>query len=94
MTLLTSCWFLGDIFDAYNPNSDATETRDQIREAFYKMLGLCGLICITATIYYSMLVSASQMITTRIKKMYLEAILRQESAWFDMINFTELPARI
>ena len=87
-------WMLGDIFDAYDPNSDATETRDEIREAFFKMLALCGCICITATFYYYMLVGASHMITTRIKKLYLEAILRQESAWFDMINYTELPARI
>jgi ATP-binding cassette, subfamily B (MDR/TAP), member 1 len=30
--------------------------------------------------------------TTRIK--YLEAILRQECAWFDLINYDELSAKI
>ena len=92
--LPTFIWMLGDIFDSYDPNKDSEQTRDEIRSAFFKMLGLCGLICVTATFYYYMLVGASHMITTRIKKRYLEAILRQESAWFDMINFTELPARI
>ena len=87
-------WMLGDIFDAYNPTSDAEETRDEIRKVFYKMLVLAACICITATFYYYMLVGASHMITLRIKKLYLEAVLRQESAWFDTINFTELPARI
>ena len=87
-------WMIGDVFDSYNPANDPSETRDKIRIAFCKILGLCVLICITATIYYYLLVAASHMITTRIKKLYLEAILRQESAWFDTQNYTELPSRV
>ena len=30
----------------------------------------------------------------RIKERYLTAILRQECAWFDQVNYTELSARI
>ena len=92
--LPTFIWMLGDIFDSYDPNIEPEETRDRIRETCYKMLGLCFMICSCATIYYYLLSGASHMITTRIKILYLEAVLRQESAWFDMTNYTELPSRI
>ena len=92
--LPTFIWMLGDIFDSYDPNIEAEETRRRIRETFYKIASLCVLICICATFYYYLLSAASHMITTRIKIRYLEAVLSQESSWFDMSNYTELPARI
>lgn len=34
------------------------------------------------------------LISRRVKTAYLEAIVKQESAWYDMTNFTELASRI
>jgi ABC-type multidrug transport system fused ATPase/permease subunit len=45
-------------------------------------------------IYYSFLLIASEKIVRRTKTAYLEAILRQESAWFDVNNPSELSSRI
>ena len=87
-------WLLGDVFDSFNPENDPDETRDRLRNVFYAMLGLCGGITITATVQFSTLAAAGAKITARIKKQYLAAILRQESAWFDIINYTALSSRL
>ena len=44
--------------------------------------------------YWSLLVIFSLRVSRRIKERYIEAILKQDCAWFDMINYTELSARI
>ena len=92
--LPTFIWLIGDVFDSFAPDKDPEETRDKVREMFYIMLALCFGILITATLQSSCLAAASTRITGRIKTKYLEAILRQESAWFDMINYTELSSRL
>ena len=87
-------WLIGDVFDSFAPDKDPEETRDKVREMFSIMLGLCAGISISATLQSSCLAAASTRIAGRIKTKYLEAILKQESAWFDMINYTELSSRI
>lgn len=93
-TLPTFIWLVGDVFDSFKPDIDPEETRDQIRFTFYIMCGLCTSIFITATLQSTLLAMASSRITARIKAKYLESILRQESAWFDLINYTELSSRM
>ena len=99
-TSLTGCvlpsfiWFFGDVFDSFDPDVDPLETRDRIRQIFYIMIGLSVFGVITSTLQYATLAAASSQIAARFKQKYLEAILRQESAWFDMINYTELSARL
>ena len=65
-----------------------------MRKVFYIMSGLCCSIAVTAYVQSSLLAAASSKITARIKREYMAAILRQESAWFDLVNYTELPARL
>mmetsp|Transcript_47760 Transcript_47760/g.63094 ORF Transcript_47760/g.63094 Transcript_47760/m.63094 type:complete len:114 (+) Transcript_47760:128-469(+) len=91
--LPTFIWLIGDVFDSYalgNPE----ETRDTIRQTFYIMIGLCTGIFITATLQATCLAMASSKIVAKIRAAYLQAILQQESAWFDLINYTELSSRI
>jgi len=38
--------------------------------------------------------SASSSIVARLKTRYLEAVLRQDSAWFDQINYLEYSSRL
>jgi len=85
---------IGDVFDSFSPGTPPEETRDIIRRQFGIMMGLCAVIMITATLQSSCLAAASSKIAARIKTRYLEAILRQESAWFDLINYTELSSRL
>ena len=87
-------WLFGDVFDSFDPDVDPLETRDRIRNIFYIMLGLSVIVVITSTLQYATLAAASSQIASRIKQKYLEAILRQESAWFDIMNYTELSARL
>ena len=87
-------WLIGDVFDSFAPGTDPTETRDTIREIFFIMLGLCAGILVTSIIFYSQLATAGASIAARIRTKYLAAILRQDSAYFDLINYTELAARL
>lgn len=45
-------------------------------------------------IYWVLLAQFAVKISLRIKEKYLRAILNQEPAWFDQVNYTELSARI
>lgn len=45
-------------------------------------------------IYWVMLAQFAARVANRIKQKYLEAILEQECAWFDQVNYTELSSRI
>jgi hypothetical protein len=49
---------------------------------------------ILSYIYYGFLLISSERITKRTRTNYIEAVLRQESAWFDANNPSELSARI
>jgi len=92
--LPTFMWLFGDVFDAFGPDNDPEKARDEIRKIFliYALLGLALLI--TATLQHALLASASAQIASRIKQKYLAAILKQESGWFDMIQYTELSSRL
>ena len=83
---------LGDIFNQFG--ADPEETLEAVQNIFFIMLGLGVIVYICGFIQFSQLMSASASISQKIKAAYLEAVLRQESAWFDLINYTELSSRI
>ena len=70
------------------------EIRDEVTQITYIMAGLAGVICITGFLQYGFSIHAAASIATKTKIAYLEAILRQECAWFDMLNYAELSARL
>ena len=48
----------------------------------------------TSYLYYVCLVIMAERVTKKTRVAYLRAILRQEVAWFDTFNVTELSARL
>lgn len=87
-------WLIGDVFDSFAPGQDPQEARDEIRRTFVLIVALCCAVLVTGTLQATFLAMASARIAARTKSAYLRAVLQQESAWFDLISYTELPARI
>ena len=58
------------------------------------MGGLALMLWLTAYLSHSFLTKGSLLVVRRIRKAYLDAVLNQESAWFDMTNYTELATRM
>ena len=92
--LPTFFFFIGPIFDSFGGDNTPEETRDQIR-------GLCAIlgcisigIMITSFLQNFLLDSASASITAKLKTRYLQAVLAQESAWYDQTNYLELASRL
>ena len=56
---------------------------------------LVGLVVwVLSYMSYAFLLMSSERIATRIRVKYLESLLKQESAWYDIINPSELSARL
>ena len=86
--------FMSKIFNSFGPNISPKETLNQVRTMFFVMLGVgCG-IGVFCTVYWMILLRFSNTISRRTKESYLEAILKQETGWFDSFNYTELSSRI
>ena len=58
------------------------------------MIGIGFGIGFCATVYWIILLRFSNVIARRTKETYLEAILKQETGWFDSFNYSELSSRI
>ena len=94
MVLPAMIWIIGDVMDSFGLDLDPDETRSQI----HFLCGIQGVMIawtwVTGYFYHSLTLTASVTIAATIKKHYLEAILRQECAWFDLTNYQELQARV
>ena len=88
-------FLIGNVLDAFNDN---TESPDQTLDHVKTLSGIFGIIglgvWLSSYIYYACLLSFSEKVTKKIKVKYLEAILKQESSWFDLTNPQELSARL
>lgn len=51
-------------------------------------IGTCGFI------YWNLLLSFSHSVARKTKENYLQAILKQETGWFDSFNYNELASRM
>lgn len=86
--------FFGDVIDSANPNKDPKEAADETFDTFLLFLYVGLGIWFTSYMYYAMLLQFGERAGLRFKKTYLEAILRQESSWFDMNNYLEMSAKL
>mmetsp|Transcript_111805 Transcript_111805/g.154400 ORF Transcript_111805/g.154400 Transcript_111805/m.154400 type:complete len:170 (-) Transcript_111805:214-723(-) len=86
--------FFGDVIDSANPNKDPKEAVDETFQTFLLFLYVGLGIWFTCYMYYAMLLQFQERAGLRFKKQYLEAILKQESSWFDMNNYMEMSARL
>jgi uncharacterized protein (DUF697 family) len=87
-------FMLGPVFDSFGPDNDPAETRGMVRQITAIMGILAFGIAVTGFFQYALCIEAAASITAKIKKAYLKAIMNQECAWFDLINYNELTARL
>lgn len=88
-------FLIGDVINSFNSN---TTTPPQMLDKISRLslIFTCvGVgIYIFSYLYYAFLLMSSERITKRTRTAYIEAILKQESAWFDVNNPSELSARV
>lgn len=87
-------FFIGEIIDSYNPANSSIDAEIAVRNVLWWFIGLGVGNWITSILYYGLLLSFSHRVAKRVRETYLMAILRQESAWFDQVNYTELSSRL
>ena len=83
-------WFyflLGDMLNSFGPEYTPEETLAETKR-ICTLMGLLSLIVwVTGYLQWSLTQSVSVKIGAKIKQAYLEAILRQDCAWFDQVNY-------
>ena len=82
------------MFESFNEGTTKDQTLEKVGTLVAVMGGLAIMLWITAYLMHSNLTKGSLLVVRRIKKAYLDAVLKQESAWFDMSNYTELSTRM
>ena len=87
-------YFLSDLFDAFGPTMTKEEQMEKVEFTVMIISIMAGGMWILGYIYWTLLSTVSLRVSRRIKESYLTAILNQECAWFDQVNYTELSARI
>jgi ATP-binding cassette subfamily B (MDR/TAP) protein 1 len=88
-------FLIGDVinsFDAVNTTPESMLDKIKILAIAFSCVGL--FIYIVSYIYFALLLMSSERIIKKTRTAYVEAILKQESAWFDVNNPSELNARI
>jgi ABC-type multidrug transport system fused ATPase/permease subunit len=85
--------FMADSFNAFGENSKEAQLKE-IERITIILISIAAGMWFVGYLYWVLLSQFSYRVANRIKKRYLEAILRQECAWFDQTNYTELSAKI
>lgn len=89
-------FLIGDVIDAFDPRiTGSKEEMLSVIEEMCLIFACVGVgIWILSYVNYAFLIIFSERVTKRIRISYLESILKQESAWFDTSNPSELSARL
>lgn len=87
-------FFISDLFDSFKPNNSKEEQMQGVSKAVLILSCMAAGMWILGYLYWVLLAKFSVNVSLRIKEKYLRAILNQEPAWFDQVNYTELSARI
>ena len=87
-------FFLGPVFDSFGPTTSPEEIRDEVREICIIMGILAVAIFVTSFFQNYLLMSSAASIAAKLKTLYLQRVLDQESAWYDQTNYLELASRI
>jgi ATP-binding cassette, subfamily B (MDR/TAP), member 1 len=87
-------FLIGNVIDSFKPTTSVEDTIDTISQMslIFTLVGIA--VWIFSLVMYSFLLLFSERVVKKTRVKYLEAILRQESAWFDTINPSELSARL
>ena len=88
-------FLIGNVIDSFDPSKN---TPDEMLStiSLMSLIFLCvGIaIWIFSYINFSFLLMSSERTATKIRVAYLESLLKQNSAWYDTINPSELSARL
>jgi ATP-binding cassette, subfamily B (MDR/TAP), member 1 len=87
-------FFIGDAINEFKPDAEAMEVRSEIRIIFFFILAIGVIVWIFSFLYWMCVLTFANSVAMRTKQAYLKAILRQEAAWFDLVNYMELGARM
>lgn len=98
--MITGCgmpsfvFLIGIVIDSFSPSTTPADTLRTISlmSLIFTVVGVG--VWITSLIMYSFLLLFSERVVKATRTKYLHSILRQESAWFDTINQSELSARL
>jgi ATP-binding cassette subfamily B (MDR/TAP) protein 1 len=87
-------FLIGDVIDSFSPTTKPEDTVETINRMslIFTLVGVA--VWLFSYFLYSLLLLFSERVVKKIRVKYLESILRQESAWFDTINPSELSARL
>lgn len=84
-------FLMGDVIDSFASFDEVLESIRRIS----LILALIGVVIwIFSYIYYAFLLMFSELVGFKLKVAYFEAILKQDIAWFDSINPSELSAKV
>lgn len=87
-------FLIGDVIDSFSPSTKPEDTVKTINKMslIFTLVGFA--VWLFSYFLYSLLLLFSERVVKKIRVKYLESILRQESAWFDTVNPSELSARL
>ena len=87
-------FMLGPVFDSFGPSQSKEDSLDSVSLLAGIIGCLAVVVWITSYLQHSFLTKGSIQITNRIRNAYLSAVLSQESAWYDMNEYTAMASRI
>jgi len=87
-------FMLGPVFDSFGPGQSKEDSLNSVG-LFAGIIGCLAVgVWITSYMQHAFLTKGSILITNRIRNAYLSAVLSQESAWYDMNEYTAMASRI
>ena len=92
--LPTFLFLMGDVFDSYDGEETEEEKLYKVLRLVLIMFGLAMFVFIGSFFQHYFLTKGGLLCTRRIKTAYMAAILKQDSAWYDTVNYTELASRV
>lgn len=88
-------FIIGDIIDSFNINSTSLDDMMDTVSFMSMLFTVIGIaIWILTYVSYAFLLMFSERVAKKTRVKYLECILKQDSAWFDTTNPSELSARL
>ena len=85
---------MGPVFDEFGRTASKEDSLYGVLLIDAIMGGLALIVWIGSWLSYYLTQKGALMIVRGIKKACFEAVLVQESAWFDSVNYSELSSRI
>jgi len=85
-------FLFGDIINAFGDNPDGLLSTMRIIAIEFTIIGV--IIWITSYFYFSFMVIYGESVSAKTRIQYLSTLLKQEPAWFDQANTSELSARL